>query len=373
MALIFDIKRFSINDGPGIRTTLFLKGCPLHCVWCHNPEGQDLRPQKLYNRQKCIGCQSCVEVCPQHLLHLTHDGIIQLSSSQPSSSQPSYLSPNSRAQLSSSSTCPNSNNALMQERIPLLEDKDDRRIIDERMGGSDLHLEREREDEHVSTPCLLCGRCADECPTLALKMSGHEWPMDELMAVVEKERQVMEDSGGGVTLCGGEPLMHPAYTLELLDELERRGFHRAVDTTLYASPDVIRNVAARCELFLVDLKLMDSQRHRTFTGVPNEPILAGIRLIATLAVPYWIRIPFIEGVNADEDNLHSTATFLASLPKQPEVINLLPYHDIGKGKHAKLGTTYNPDNLPLATPSEEKQQAAIALFASYGLKAKIGG
>lgn len=307
MALIFDIKRFSINDGPGIRTTLFLKGCPLRCVWCHNPEGREPQPQKLYTRKKCIGCQSCVEVCPRQLLKLTPDGIVQLPSEQ---------------------------------------------------GGGE---------------CLLCGRCTDECPTLALKMSGREWPLDELMKVVEKERKVMEDSGGGVTLCGGEPLMHPTYTCALLDELGSRGFHRAVDTTLYASELVIRDVASRCELFLVDLKVMDSERHRFFTGVPNEPILSGIRLVSSLGQPYWIRIPLIVGVNADEENLRRSAEFLASMPTPPEVIGLLPYHDIGKGKHEKMGTTYNPLQFPFAAPSEAEQQSAVTLFATYGLKAKIGG
>lgn len=308
MSFIFDIKRFSINDGPGIRTTLFLKGCPLRCVWCHNPEGQHPTPQKLYTRKKCIGCQSCVEACPQHLLRLTPEGITQLT--------------------------------------------------DEQRGGAS---------------CLSCGRCTDECPTLALKMSGREWPMDELMTVVEKERKVMEDSGGGVTLCGGEPLMHPTYTSMLLDELGRRGFHRAVDTTLYASERVIREVASRCELFLVDLKVMDDQRHQFFTGVSNKSILEGIRLVSSLNVPYWIRIPLIVGVNADEENLRQSAEFLASLPTPPEIIGLLPYHDIGKGKHEKMGTTYNPLQHPFAAPSEDEQQQAVALFTACGLRAKIGG
>ena len=193
------------------------------------------------------------------------------------------------------------------------------------------------------------------------------------MAVVEKERKVMEESGGGVTLCGGEPLMQPDYAIELLDELGRRGFHRAVDTTLHTSADVVRRVAERCELFLIDLKHMDAALHRRYTGVTNERILDNIRLVATLGTPYWVRIPLIEGANADETNITASARFLASLPTPPEVVNLLPYHDIGKGKHDKLGTTYNPDNLPLSPPTEAVQQRSLNILSAHRLKARIGG
>ena len=221
--------------------------------------------------------------------------------------------------------------------------------------------------------CILCGACTEACPTTALKMSGRAWTMDELMAVVEKERKVMEDSGGGVTLCGGEPLMHADYTLQLLDELGRRGFHRAVDTTLHTTADVIRRVAQRSELFLVDLKHMDSAIHHRYTGVGNERILDGLRLVATLGVPYWVRIPLIEGVNADEQNICASARFLASLATPPEIVNLLIYHDIGKGKHEKLGTTYNPNGIPMSPPSEVVQQRSLELLVAHGLKVRIGG
>ena len=280
MALLFDIKRYALHDGPGIRTTLFLKGCPLRCVWCHNPESWSPLPQRLYNRSRCIGCSTCVDACPQGALVLTPEGI--------------------------------------------------------RPTGAE---------------CILCGACARECPSKALEISGRVWPMDELMAEVEKERDVMERSGGGVTLCGGEPLMHPDYTLELLRELGRRGFHRTVDTTLYAAPGVVRVVAAECELLLVDLKVMDSALHAHFTGVPNERILENIALVATLGVPYYIRIPLIVGVNADDANRDAVVRFLKLLPALPEEVDLLPYHDIGKGKHERLGTVYNPDGIPMAAPS----------------------
>ena len=197
--------------------------------------------------------------------------------------------------------------------------------------------------------------------------------MTELMAVVEKERLVMEESGGGVTLCGGEPLMHADYLCEVLDELGRRGIHRTVDTTLFTSPAVIDRVMQRCELFLVDLKMMDSERHLHYTRVRNEQILANIRQVSEAVHPFWIRIPLIAGVNADRDNLMASAEFLASLPHRPEVVNLLAYHDVGKGKHARLGTTYNPEDWEMDVPSEDMQQEALNIMAAHGLNAKMGG
>ncbi|MCD8309807.1 MAG: glycyl-radical enzyme activating protein [Prevotellaceae bacterium] len=301
MSLLFDIKRFSINDGPGIRTTLFMKGCPLHCVWCHNPEGISERATRLYNKKKCIGCASCVAACRQGVLRLTPEGIVW------------------------------------------------------------------------GDGCILCGKCAEACPSKAMEMAGKEWDMAALMQVIEKERQVMTRSGGGVTVCGGEPMMHPAYLTDLLREVGKRGFHRAVDTTLFASSGNVRQVMEHCELFLIDLKLMDSTLHSRYTGVPGETILENIALVSRAAHPYWIRIPLIVGVNADKENLQASARFLTSLPTPPEVVNLLVYHDIGKGKHARMGTRYNPEHIPMQAPTEEEQKEAVALFEGYGLQVRIGG
>lgn len=302
MALIFDIKRYAINDGPGIRTTIFLKGCPLRCVWCHNPESWTPQPQKLYKKTKCIGCQSCVEACPQQALELTPDGI-----------------------------------------------------------------------RPTQNPCILCGKCTEECPSTALEMCGREWTMEDLMAEIEKERSVMEDSGGGVTLCGGEPLMHPDYSLAILKELGRRGFHRTVDTTLYASQETATRIAAACELFLVDLKLMDPEKHRQYTGVTNEVILQNIRCLAETGKDFFIRIPLIEGVNTDEQNMEATALFLESLPWQRRTVNLLPYHDVGKDKHRRMWSTYNPQGFQMNAPTEETLQRCAALLESHGLHVIIGG
>lgn len=291
---IFDIKRYAINDGPGIRTTLFIKGCPLRCVWCHNPEGWASEPQVLFKQSKCIRCGMCNEP----------------------------------------------------------------------------------------------GFTVDDCPTTARELCGREYAMDELMAEVEKERDIMEDSGGGVTLCGGEPLMHPEDTLAILRELGRRGFHRTVDTSLYAKPEVVDAVAAECELLLIDLKLMDSEKHRRYTGVGNELILENIRRVAETGHDFRIRIPIIEGVNADEENIEATARFLSSLsilysplqakrtgPSAPLTLHLLPYHDVGKDKHRRMmpPTPYNPQGYPMAVPSEETLQRCRQQLESHGLRVVIGG
>ena len=311
--IIFDIKRYAINDGPGIRTTIFFSGCPLRCIWCHNPESWQSRPHLTYKHNRCIGCQSCVAACPQELLRLTPDGIEK------------------------NGQC--------------------------RVGES---------------------YCADACPTTALEMCGREWSLEELMAEVEKERDVMEDSGGGVTLCGGEPLMQGEACLEVLLELGRRKLHRTVDTTLYAAPELVREVAENCELLLVDIKVMESLKHHLYTGVYNEQIISNIKLINKLNTPYYIRIPLIEGINADEPNMELTAQFLASLRKgrgvasqrQEELlkgVNLLPYHDVGRDKHRRLWSVYNPDDIPMSVPSEAVQKRCIQQFAAYGITATIGG
>jgi pyruvate formate lyase activating enzyme len=281
--LIFDIKRYAINDGPGIRTTIFLKGCPLRCVWCHNPESWSTEPQELFKQSKCIRCGTCLEP----------------------------------------------------------------------------------------------GFKVDDCPTMAREICGRTYTMEELMNEIEKERDIMEDSGGGVTLCGGEPLMHPSYSLEILKELGRRGFHRTVDTSLYAPQHVVEAIADECELFLADLKLMDSEKHRRYTGVDNELILQNIRYLADRQAQFSIRIPLVEGINADEENIEATAQFLASaIPHSSPIthpVHLLPYHDVGKDKHRRMGSSFNPKGYPMAAPSEETLQRCKHQLEAAGLQVIIGG
>ena len=275
--IIFDIKRYAINDGPGIRTTIFFKGCPLRCVWCHNPESWSTEPQILFNKNKCIHCPKCV------------------------------------------------------------------------------------------------GKNADECPTTAREICGREWSLPNLLKEIEKERDIMEDSGGGVTLCGGEPLMHFEDSLALLKELGKHGLHRCVDTTLYAKPEMIKEIAANCELFLVDLKLMDDEKHKQYTGVSNRIILENIRMLAEMGADFFIRIPLIEGVNTDETNIHDSIEFLKTLPWERKIVNLLPYHDVGKDKHIRMGSKYNPKGYEMKAPSDETLDRCKQAFTQAGFTAIIGG
>lgn len=299
-ALIFDIKRYAINDGPGIRVTIFYKGCPLSCVWCHNPESISPYAQKMYSESKCIGSVKCVEVCPESALKLTHEGIIT--------------------------------------------DTD---------------------------KCTLCGKCAVVCPTKAIEMSGKAYTTDELIRIIERETIFFDHSEGGVTFSGGEPLMHHKNLIEILDKCRERDIHRVVDTTLFAKSEVVLEVAKRTDLFLVDLKAFDSEIHEKFTGVKNELILKNIQLLAENKHDFIIRIPFIEGINADESTLEKMAKFLSTIPWERKEVNLLPYHDIGKHKHVKLGSEYLVNHLQ--TPNEEQMRMAQKIFESNGISVSIGG
>ncbi len=298
--LIFDIKRYAINDGPGIRSTVFFKGCLLNCAWCHNPESISPFPQKMYTADKCIGCNSCVDACPENACELTSQGIV-----------------------------------------------------------TDPEL------------CKVCGICADVCPTKATEISGEVMSKEAIMDKIEKERMFFDQSGGGVTFSGGEPLMHADFLIELLDECGERGIHRTVDTTGLAKKETLLEVAKRTEHFLYDLKSMDSAVHEKWTGASNEKILENRKTHSTTGAKINIRIPLVKGVNADEENIRATAAFIAELEGEKKKVNLLPYHNIAARKYQKLGGEYNPGKMQ--EPSEAEQKRCVEIFAEYGLDAIIGG
>lgn len=298
--LIFDIRRYSINDGPGIRITIFMKGCPLRCSWCHNPESQSPDVQKIYTASKCIGAQDCIEVCPTGALTLTPDGIVT-----------------------------------------------------------------------DGEKCTLCGKCAEACPSKAIEMSGKMYSAEELVAIIEKERVHIDQSGGGVTFSGGEPLMHPGFLIEMLDACGKKGLHRAVDTCGFASTETVLEVAKHTDLFLFDLKLMDPVQHKKWTGADNRLILKNLKLLAETGANINIRIPFIKHVNTGEIEIRKMAEFVSGLQGQKPVVNLLPYHNIASGKYQKLEMEYNAGEM--AEPSEKEILQAIEIFKNRGLEVEVGG
>lgn len=298
--LIFDVKRYAINDGPGIRVAIFFKGCPLRCGWCHNPESISPEIQKMYNRDKCIGCRLCVEACPESCCELTADGIV-----------------------------------------------------------TDLKQ------------CTGCGCCAGACPTKATEMSGRQVTVNDIITIVEKERVFIEQSNGGVTFSGGEPLRQHHFLIEVLDALGDRSLHRAVDTSGFARTETLLEVARRTDLFLYDLKIMDPAKHKQWTGVDNFLILENLALLAANGANIIIRLPLIRGVNDDNQNIERAASFLAGLPGTGPAVNILPYHNIMTNKYLRLGTTY--DSSRMAEPDGIDQARVIEIFARHGVKATLGG
>jgi pyruvate formate lyase activating enzyme len=255
----------------------------------------------MYNKAKCIGCKSCIEVCPEDACALSpEEGIV-----------------------------------------------------------TDLSL------------CTGCGACAEICPTKATEMSGRLATVEEIIAIVEKERVFFDQSGGGVTFSGGEPLMQPEFLMAVLSELGRRSIHRAVDTSGFAPKEILLEVAKQTDLFLYDLKMMDSGRHKKWTGVDNKIILENLQLLAKIGACIDIRIPLIKGVNADHENLEKSAAFVASLPGEKKSVSILPYHHSMVNKYQKLGQVF--DGGTMSEPTDNEQSQVIKLFASFGLQATIGG
>lgn len=299
-SLIFDVKHYAINDGPGIRTVVFFKGCNLHCAWCHNPESISPKIEKMYSPAKCIKCGTCVTACPEKAITLTIDGIIT---------------------------------------------------------NPDL--------------CKACGKCAEACPTLAIEMSGKSMTVNQVIDVIEKDRIFYDQSGGGVTFSGGEPLIHKDMLIELLDRCGEIGIHRAVDTAGNVSVETIREVSSRTDLFLYDLKMMDTKMHKRWTNAYNEKILENVKVIASQKIKIIFRIPLIGQINDTEENITLTAQFVAELPGEKRSVHLLPYHNIAQNKYNKLGKPGEFEDLK--EPTKASQSRAIEIFSYYGIEASIGG
>ena len=265
MGIVFQIQRFSLFDGPGVRTVVFLKGCPLRCKWCHNPEGLSPKPQLMFQPERCIGCMDCASVCPQGCHSLTEG----------------------------------------------------------------LH-------SFDRTACIDCGKCVQQCCSGALSLAGTEMSADEVMAQVLRDRQVYLQSGGGLTLSGGEPFSQPEFALQLLQLAKQEGLHTAVETSGYAPAQVIAEAAKYTDLFLYDYKATDDALHQALCGVSNEKILANLQLLDQLGAKVILRCPIIPGQNDTAEHIQGIGAVAAAHSCIAQV-HLEPYHRLGTDKAVQLG------------------------------------
>lgn len=284
-AVISDIKHFAVHDGDGIRTTVFFKGCPLKCLWCHNPEGIGGRPQIAYHENKCLGCMECVSVCP----HGAHRGD----------------------------------------------------------GVHVFHREN----------CVGCGDCEAVCLGSAITFYGREVTVEQLLPQLLEDKAFYDNSGGGVTLSGGECLLQADFCEELLKELKARSVHTAVDTCGFVSRETLNKVIPHTDIFLYDLKAFDEDVHIRCTGQSNRIILENLRYLDSLGKPCEIRIPFVPGWN--DDQMEKLAAFLKTLQHVTKV-KVLAYHNYAGSKYHALGME---NTLPGELPTQEQLRTAEALFA----------
>ncbi len=279
---VFNIQRFSIHDGPGIRTTVFMKGCPLRCQWCHNPEGLERRAQIRLAPTLCSRCGRCAEVCE-------HGG-----------------------------------HAVTAEAHTLLPDN-----------------------------CAACGECVDACPNGALELVGKRMTVEQVLAVVRRDVPFYEQSHGGMTLSGGEPLAQPDFTMALLSAARAEGIHNVIETCAYTRWERIEAILGLVDHWLVDVKHMDDERHRALTGVSNAQILSNIRRLASFAPGMTIRVPWVPERNAEPEFLEALIPFVRSLSdarpdREPITVEIMPYHRLGLGKWESLG---KPATMPADLPA----------------------
>lgn len=297
--IVFDIMRYCVHDGPGIRTAVFLKGCPLHCSWCHNPEGQSNGIELSFREDRCVRCGDCFDLCP--------------------------------------------NGAVVKE-------------------GDRYRPARET--------CMVCGTCVDSCYAEARELVGREMSVGEVMNEILKDLAFFDQSGGGVTFTGGEPLLQIEFVDALLRASKRHGIHTAVETSGFCNWATLERISAATDLFLYDIKIMDDEAHRRFTGVGNGQILDNLARLSLSGNDVVVRMPVLPGINDHEANLRAILEFLTKRTSVQD-IHLLPFHRIGKDKSTRLGHQSTMPDLPV--PEAEQLNAISTLFKQGGLRAMIGG
>ncbi|WP_066320853.1 choline TMA-lyase-activating enzyme [Bacillus sp. FJAT-29814] len=300
-AFIFNVQKYNMFDGPGVRTIVFFKGCPLRCKWCANPEGLDRKYQVMLKQSVCTDCGACVPVCPVGMLDLSK-GKLEVS-----------------------------------------------RDID----------------------CTGCRKCIDVCPESALSIAGEAKTISELLEIVEEDRMFYEMSGGGITLGGGEVLMQPEAAVNLLMACKKEGINTAIETSGYAKLDSVLQVAEFTDLFLYDIKHMDSERHFELTGVRNERILNNLSELLKRRYNVQIRMPLLKGYNDGKEEIDQVIQFLLPYKdyKNFKGIDLLPYHKFGVNKYAQLGKEYQTAGNPIMT--ETDMNRIESWFKQYDFPVKI--
>jgi len=299
IGLVFNIQKYSLQDGPGIRTTVFLKGCPLCCPWCHNPESISPRREIVVVESRCVACGECREACE----------------------------------------------------------------FGETIAGDGPLPPRNEQ-------CTFCAACVDACPTGARQMIGRTMTVTEIVAEAVKDRIFFEESGGGVTISGGEPLLQPQFVQALLEALRGAGIHTALDTTGFGCTEHLLAAARLAGLVLYDLKAFDDQRHRELTGVSNRSILGNLTALSAVHRNVWIRLPVVPGFNDDLVELRKIADFVTSL-RCVTLVNLLPFHRSGLHKYERLGQVHGLNGVE--APSEELLERAADVFRACKLPTKVGG